>query len=134
MLQYTGLFLFVMTVPVKVLITAIGQHILSGVQQVQNKDTGVVEAYWLTNPHILEYSHQEDGNTSIGMFKYCPVTEEQSYAMNPSFIVSIVEPSAQTLDWYNEKVYPSQELELNLTPETDEPSTDSTEDGADADS
>ena len=32
-----------MTVPVKVLITIIEQHILSGVQQVQNKDTGVIE-------------------------------------------------------------------------------------------
>ena len=89
--------------------------------------------YLLTHPHILEYSHQEDGNTSIGMYKYCPVTEEQSYAIDPRFIVSIVEPSQQTLDWYNEKVYPSQEPEMNLTPETDEPSTDSTEDGTDSD-
>ena len=41
---------------VKVLVTAIGQHIVADVKQVENKETKEVIAYWITNPRTVSYS------------------------------------------------------------------------------
>ena len=38
---------------IKVLVTAVGQHVIADIKQIENKDTEEVVGYWLENPRVV---------------------------------------------------------------------------------
>lgn len=93
---------------IKVIVTAIGQHVIADIKQIENKDTEEVVGYWLDNPRVVAYSRQGEGdNVSIGFVNYCLVSDEQSFSMKADHVVSILEPRADVAAKYVEVVIPA---------------------------
>ena len=73
---------------VKVLVSAIGQHIIADVKQIENKETNDVVGYWLENPRVVLYNRTEEAEgVSIGFANYCIVSDEQSFSIKAEHIV-----------------------------------------------
>lgn len=119
-----------MAAPVKVLVNALGQHLIAGVQQVENSETGDVLAYWLTEPRSINYSiDPETQSVNIRMLEPLAVAADRSYSVSASHIVTIVSPKEDVLTAYNNLVYPETEVPAE-TPVFEEPAAapvDSTE-------
>ena len=99
-----------MAAPVKVLDNALGQHLIAGVQQVENSETQEVLAYWLTEPRSINYSvDQESGSVSIRFLEPLAVGADRSYSVSAGHIVTIVSPKEDVLKAYNDLVYPEAE-------------------------
>ena len=109
----------------KVLITQIGQHIIADVKQVENKETKEVVGYWLTEPRTVNYTNDETGNINVNFGTFCLVSNETEFSIRADYIVSILEPREEVTERYNVIVKPEAE--------TDEPTADVVEVGADAD-
>jgi len=93
---------------IKVIVTAIGQHVIADIKQIENKDTEEVVGYWLDNPRVIAYSRQGEGdNVSIGFVNYCLVSDEQAFSMKADHVVSILEPRADVAAKYVEVTVPS---------------------------
>ena len=93
---------------IKVIVTAIGQHVIADIKQIENKDTEEVVGYWLDNPRVIAYSRQGEGdNVSIGFVNYCLVSDEQAFSMKADHVVSILEPRADVAAKYVEVVVPA---------------------------
>jgi len=103
---------------VKVLVTAIGQQIISEVKQVENKDTKEVIAYWLENPRLVMYNQGEDG-VNINFNKYCLISDEASFTIRADYVTSILEPMADVTAKYVELT------EADAAPTTEEDATES---------
>ena len=120
---------------VKVLVTALGQHIIAGAKQVENKETGELIGYWLDHPRLVSYAPADDSDEkgiAIQYLPYCILSDEQSFTIKADHIVAILEPRNDVAVRYTEIVTPDEEpakMELN-----DGPSDSSVEDGTDADS
>ena len=110
---------------VKVLVGLAGNQLIAETKQVENKETGAVVAYWVTNPRTLNYSQNEDGTVALNFGSYCLVSDEQEFTIKESAVVAILEPRAEVVEAYNAKVTPE---------DTDEAGTDVAADGSDADS
>ena len=110
---------------IKVIVTAVGQHVIADIKQIENKETEDVVGYWLDNPRVIAYSRQGEGdNVNIGFVNYCLVSDEQAFSLKADHVVAILEPRADVAAKYVEVVIPS--------PEDNEPSsTADTESGAD---
>lgn len=113
----------------KVIVNAIGQHIIADVKQVQNKETEEVVAYWVGQPRLVVYSQSKDeeGNPSgvtINFAEYCLVSAETEFTLRADNVVAILDPRAEVAEAYLSKV----------NPETDEPDTDAAENRTNADS
>lgn len=106
---------------VKVLVTRTGQQIIADTKQVSRKEDEVLLAYWLSEPRVVIYSQNEDESISVRFAPYCMISDEREFSIKEDFIVSILEPRADVLESYNNKVNP------------DESSTDPVEDGSDVD-
>lgn len=92
---------------IKVLVNALGQHIVAEVKQVENKETQEVVGYWLENPRLVNYvprSEEEGGGVNVGFGPLCPLTDEQAYTVRADHIVSIVEPRDDVAQSYSEVV------------------------------
>lgn len=92
---------------IKVLVNALGQHIVAEVKQVENKETQEVVGYWLENPRLVNYvprSEEEGGGVNVGFGLLCPLTDEQAYTVRADHIVSIVEPRDDVSQSYSEVV------------------------------
>ena len=63
---------------VKVLVTALGQQIVSEAKQIENKETGDLVGYWLENPRVVGYTQNEEqgGETNWKKIKTKTTTEE----------------------------------------------------------
>ena len=103
---------------IKVLVTAIGQHVIAEVKQIENKETNELVGYWLSEPRTVVYNRNEDNNVNIGFANYCLVSDENEFSMKADHVVSILEPRADVAAKYAEVAFP--------TPENDE--SDSTSD------
>jgi hypothetical protein len=118
---------------VKVLVNAVGQHIVAEVKQVENKETGELVAYWLENPRLVNYSvrsEEEGGGLSVNFGTMCPLSDEQAYSVRSEHIVSILEPRDDVAASYNDIVAPAQaEAQVNIDGEGDESGADTAEDG-----
>ena len=132
---------------VKVLVTAIGQQLIAGVKQIENKDTNAIVGYWLTQPRTVNYQQDEEGNVGVNFGPYCPISNEAEFSVRSEHVVAILEPREDVVEGYNNVVYPQpaqQALETITTddipgangaqpttePVNDEqPSTDLPEDG-----
>lgn len=93
---------------IKVIVTAIGQHVIADIKQIENKDTQEVVGYWLENPRVIAYSRKDEGdNVNIGFVNYCLVSDEQAFSMKADHVVSILEPRADVAAKYVEVVVPA---------------------------
>ena len=112
---------------VKVLVTALGQHLIADAKQVENKETQELVGYWLDNPRLVGYTRDdESGDIGIQYMPYCLISDEQSFTIRADHVVAILEPRDDVLSRYQELVTPQEE--------TDESGDNSVEDGSDADS
>ena len=107
----------------KILVNALGQHILADVKQVENSETNEVIAYWVKEPRAVSYRATEEGGTSINFVSVCPIAVEQEYSIRADHIVSILTPSEQVEKAYTNLVYPETSestvvTELNDVPES----------------
>ena len=95
---------------IKVLVTAIGQHIIADTKQVSRKDTEETVAYWVKEPRLVLYTRPEgeavDGGVSINFASYCLISDENEFSIAKDHVVSILEPRADVLQSYRERVYP----------------------------
>ena len=94
---------------IKVLVNALGQHIVAEVKQVENKETQELVGYWLENPRLVNYTprtEEEGGGVNVGFGPLCPLSDEQAYSVRAEHIVSILEPRSDVVGSYNALVAP----------------------------
>ena len=94
---------------IKVLVNALGQHIVAEVKQVENKETQELVGYWLENPRLVNYTprtEEEGGGVNVGFGPLCPLSDEQAYSVRADHIVSILEPRSDVVGSYNALVAP----------------------------
>ena len=91
---------------VKVLVNAIGQHIIADAKQVTRKDTEELVAYWVSNPRVIVYGRDEERNSvTVNFVDYCLVSDENEFSIASSNVVAILEPREDVLNSYNTKVF-----------------------------
>ena len=115
---------------VKVLVTAIGQHIVADVKQVENKETKEVIAYWLTKPRTVSYSVDDKEQVNVGFGSYCLVSNETEFSIRADHVVTILEPRPEVVTRYEAIVNPEEETvvaELEGTTPPTEDDTNSTD-------
>ncbi len=94
---------------VKVLVTAIGQHIVTTAKQIENKETGDLVGYWMSNPRVVGYTPSEDDKgLSVNFAPYCLVSDESEFSIRSEHIVSILEPRADVVEAYLKLVNPEE--------------------------
>ena len=93
---------------IKVIVTAVGQHVIADIKQIENKETNDVVGYWLDNPRVVAYSRAGEGdNVSIGFVNYCLVSDEQSFSLKADHVVAILEPREDVAAKYVEVTVPA---------------------------
>ena len=104
---------------IKVLVTAIGQHVIADTKQVSRKDTEETVAYWVKEPRLVLYTRPEggaeDGGVSINFASYCLISDENEFSIAKDHVVSILEPRADVLQSYRERVYPEDATSDSVT-------------------
>ena len=94
---------------VKVLVTAIGQQIVTTAKQIENKETGDLVGYWLSNPRVVGYTPNEDDNgLSVNFAPYCLVSDESEFSIRSEHIVAILEPRLDVVEAYTKLVNPEE--------------------------
>ena len=91
---------------VKVLVTALGQQIVAGVKQIENKETQEIVGYWLTQPRLVAYTKDEEGNIGINFQSYCLISDENEFSLRADHVVAILEPRDSVAEGYTNLVYP----------------------------
>ena len=116
---------------VKVLVTELGSHIVAETKQVENKESGEVIAYWVSNPRVASYSRDDNGNINVSFSPYCMISDENEFSIRASNIVSILEPREDVVTRYNDIVNPEVETPTTETEVTEpnEPVADTAEVG-----
>ena len=114
---------------VKILMTAVGQHLIADVKSVTNRDTEELLAYWLTEPRMITYMQAEDG-TAVRLSSPCPVAITTEYSVAKDHIAAILDPTEAILEHYNKEVNP-EPVVADLSPEVKTPVADPTK-GAEA--
>ena len=104
---------------VKVLVTEIGQHVVAEVKQIENKETNELVGYWLTEPRIVAYNRQEDGNVSVGFIAYCLVSDETEFSIKADHVVAILEPRDDVAAKYQKLAFPQPEADDEPNSPTD---------------
>ena len=89
----------------KILINALGQHLIADVKSVTNRETEELLAYWLTEARLVNYLPAEEG-TSIRLTSPCPIAVTTEYSIAKDHIVSVLEPTAEMLEHYLAEVNP----------------------------
>ena len=113
---------------VKVLVTALGQHLIADTKQVENKETNELVGYWLDKPRLVGYSRDEEtGDIGVQYMPYCLISDEASFSIKADHVVAILEPRKDVADKYDEIVNPVEAETTAVV--TNEPSTSDTEVG-----
>ena len=94
---------------VKVLVNALGQHVLADTKQIENKETGDVVGYWVDQPRLVYYNQGEDGEVSVNFGSYCLVSAESAFSIRAEHVVSILEPREEVVEAWKKAVYPDYE-------------------------
>ena len=119
---------------VKVLVTALGQQIVSEVKQIENKETEQIVGYWLTQPRTVNYTRDEDGNLGVNFAPYCLVSDEAEFSLRADHVVAILEPRNDVADGWKKLVYPEPEeapaTEATIDEDVTDETTDATEPAA----
>lgn len=113
-----GTFLLSVPMTIKVLINALGQHLIADVKQVEDADTNEVLAYWLREPRLVSYQPNEakDG-ISVRFLNTCTVAVTTEYSVRADHIVSILDPKDSVLEAYRDLVFPTLEDAAELSNE-----------------
>ena len=115
---------------VKVLVTALGQQIVAGVKQIENKESGDIVGYWLTQPRVVQYTKDEEDNIGVNFQPYCLISDEAEFSLRADHVVAILEPRDTVAKGYTNLVYPPTEDGTDAAA-TEEPASDaSVTDGA----
>ena len=94
---------------VKVLVTAIGQQIVTSAKQIENKETGDLVGYWLSNPRVVGYTpNEDDKGLSVNFAPYCLVSDESEFSIRSEHIVAILEPRLDVVEAYTKLVNPEE--------------------------
>ena len=93
---------------VKVLVNAIGQHIVSDAKQVEEKETKKIIAYLLTRPRVASYSRDDEGNVNVSFSPYCVLSDEAEFTIRAENIVSILDPREDVATQYLELTKPAE--------------------------
>jgi len=108
---------------IKVLITAIGQHLIADVKQVENSETEEVIAYWLREPRLISYvpNETQDG-VNIRFVTPCAVAVATEYSVRADHVVSILDPRDTVLEEYRRQAFPTLDevTESDVVVETEE--------------
>ena len=104
---------------VKVLVNAIGQHIVAEAKQVEEKESKKIIAYLLTNPRVASYSRDEENNINVGFSPYCVLSDEAEFTVRAENIVSILEPREDVATQYSELTKPAEGEEEAVEAETE---------------
>ena len=118
---------------VKVLVTALGQHVIADAKQVENKETQELVGYWLDKPRLVGYNRDdESGDIGIQYLPYCLISDEQSFTIRADHVVAILEPRDDVASRYDEIVIPTEEeTTVEVTDESgDNPATDGSDAGS----
>ena len=91
---------------VKILVTAIGQQIIAGVKQIENKETKELVGYWLSQPRLVQYQRDEEGQVGVNFGAYCLVSDENEFSLRSDHVVAILEPRQDVVDGYTKLVFP----------------------------
>jgi len=91
---------------VKVLVNAVGQHIVSEAKQVEEKETKKIIAYLLENPRVASYTRDDEGNINVGFAPYCVLSDEASFTIRAENIVAILDPREDVATQYTTLVTP----------------------------
>ena len=94
---------------VKVLINALGQHILADTKQIENKETGDVVGYWVEQPRLVYYNQGEDGEVSVNFGSYCLISGESAFSIRAESVTSILEPREEVVEAWKKAVYGPEE-------------------------
>jgi hypothetical protein len=94
---------------IKVLVNAVGQHIVADAKQVEEKETKKIIAYLLTNPRVASYTRDDAGNINVGFAPYCVLSDEAEFTIRAENIVAILEPRADVSTQYEQLVAPKEE-------------------------
>lgn len=105
--------LLVIQMAVKILVTSVGQQIVSEVKQVENKETKEVIAYWLENPRVVGYQQGEDGQINVNFGAYCLLSDEAAFSIRADYITSILEPREDVVARYTEVTTPPEGAEVS---------------------
>jgi len=100
---------------VKVLVTAIGQQIIADTKQIENKETNDIVGYWLSQPRLVQYTQNEDGNLGVNFGVYCLVSDEAEFSLRGDHVVAILEPRDDVVEAWKKLVYP-EVPEESMTP------------------
>ena len=90
---------------VKVLVNALGQHILADTKQIENKETGDVVGYWVEQPRLVYYNQGEDGEVSVNFGSYCLISAESAFSIRAESVTSILEPREEVVEAWKTAVY-----------------------------
>ena len=91
---------------VKVLVNAIGQHIIADVKQVENTETKEILAYWVKEPRVASYVSAEEGGVNLRFSPYCLISDESEFSIRADNVVAILEPQAAVVESWSKAVYP----------------------------
>ena len=94
---------------VKVLVNAVGQHIVSEAKQVEEKESKKIIAYLLENPRVASYTRDDEGNINVGFAPYCVLSDEASFTIRAENIVAILEPREDVASQYTALTTPAEE-------------------------
>ncbi len=94
---------------VKVLVNAVGQHIVSEAKQVEEKESKKIIAYLLENPRVASYTRDDEGNINVGFAPYCVLSDEASFTIRAENIVAILDPREDVATQYTNLVTPPAE-------------------------
>ena len=103
---------------IKVIKLKSDQDIIADVSEVQHKDTGVRQAFIFDKAYAItiekmfvegteERNQQYTGR--ILLEKWQPLTHDDEIAVNPDWVVSIVEPIMSVLEAYGQTLKPQEE-------------------------
>ena len=92
---------------IKVLVTAIGQHLIADVKQVENTETKEILAYWVREPRVVSYvAGENEGDVRVRFSSYCVISDEAEFSIRAENIVAILEPKADVAQSYRDVAYP----------------------------
>jgi len=103
---------------IKVVKLKSGEDIIADVSEVQHKDTGVRQAFIFNRAYVITIEKQiVDGTEGrnqqytgrILLESWQPLTHDEDIAVNPDWVVSIVEPIMSVLEAYGQTLKPIEE-------------------------
>ena len=103
---------------IKVIKLKSGEDVVADVSEVQHKDTGVRQAFIFNKAYSITIEKQIVEGTEgrnqqytgrILLESWQPLTHDEDIAVNPDWVVSIVEPIMSVLEAYGQTLKPSEE-------------------------